>query len=271
MKPLGAASSLSMRQKLLNRIRPYLPIIGGAVLGVLIMLLYLQLNPPGGRFSDADIGRIADEHIQAVTPSPPVEPEIFALLRPSVVLITRGPPGGGEGQSVGSGVVVDTNGSILTAYHVVANTDSVNVTFFDGTMTRGFVTQKQPERDLAIVQVRNLPGGVPAATLSGGVRQGDEVLAIGAPFGFEGSVSSGIVSGVNRSFNVRETGQTLQGLIQFDAAVNPGNSGGPLVDRNGRVVGIVSAIFNPTDQRVFIGLGFAVPIEAASGIFAPLG
>ncbi len=96
-------------------------------------------------------------------------------------------------------------------------------------------------------------------------------MAIGAPFGLDGSVSSGIVSGLGRRFMVEETGQVLDNMIQFDAAVNPGNSGGPLVDMNGRVVGIVTGLINPTGDRVFIGLGFAVPIEAASGIIAPLG
>jgi len=100
---------------------------------------------------------------------------------------------------------------------------------------------------------------------------GDKVLAIGSPFGLQGSVSEGIVSGLGRSFFVEETQQVIQGMIQFDAAVNPGSSGGPLVDMNGRVIGIVSGIINPTNARVFIGLGFAVPIEAAGAIMAPLG
>ncbi|HWO73894.1 MAG TPA: trypsin-like peptidase domain-containing protein, partial [Dehalococcoidia bacterium] len=100
---------------------------------------------------------------------------------------------------------------------------------------------------------------------------GDRVLAIGSPFGLEGSLSAGVVSGLGRNFLVEETGQVLTNMIQFDAAVNPGNSGGPLVDMNGRVVGIVTGIVNPTRDRVFVGLGFAVPIEAASGVLPPLG
>ena len=87
------------------------------------------------------------------------------------------------------------------------------------------------------------------------------MLAIGAPFGLGGSVSGGIVSALGRRFRVEETGQVIEGMIQFDVAVNPGNSGGPLVDRNGHVVGIVSGIINPTNERVFIGIGFAVPIR----------
>jgi S1-C subfamily serine protease len=243
------------------------------MLAVVVMVAYLALNPPGGRYKDSDISRLADERIKAITPTPPVSPEIYAMVRPSVVLITRPSQDTNDpsARGLGSGVVVDANGSILTAYHVVAGSDTVNVRFFDGTSTSGTVVQKQPEKDMAVVRVRRLPTGVDPAVLSGGVRQGDAVMAIGAPFGLDGSASEGIVSGLNRRFIVEETGQTLDNMIQFDAAVNPGNSGGPLIDMNGRVVGIVSGIINPTNDRVFVGLGFAVPIEAASGIFAPLG
>jgi S1-C subfamily serine protease len=183
-----------------------------------------------------------------------------------VVQISRGGLTASQ-RDVGSGVVVDANGSILTAYHVVAGTDMVQVRFFDGSTVTGRVTIQQPERDLAVVTVRALPNGVEPAVLSGGVREGDRVLAIGSPFEFEGSVSAGIVSAVGRNFVVEDTGQVLQNMIQFDAAVNPGNSGGPLVNMEGHVIGIVTGLINPTGSRVFIGLGFAVPIEQAAAAF----
>jgi S1-C subfamily serine protease len=145
------------------------------------------------------------------------------------------------------------------------------VRFFDGSTASASVSAQQPERDLAVIQVRRMPNGAQAATLAGGIRQGDKVMAIGSPFGLEGSVSSGIVSATGRSFVVEETGQVLQNMVQFDAAVNPGSSGGPLVDFNGRVVGIVTGIINPAGDRTFVGLGFATPIESASGIIPPLG
>ena len=160
--------------------------------------------------------------------------------------------------------LIDASGLILTAYHVVTGTDTVRVHFFDGTTTTGQVTQKQPERDLAVVQVQSLPKGVDPATLGGGIEPGEDVLAFGAPLGFYGTVTRGVISGTDRSFKVEETGQQLNGLIQFDAAANPGNSGGPLVTMEGEVVGIVTAILNPSRQRVFIGIGFAVPIENAA-------
>jgi S1-C subfamily serine protease len=259
-----------MLRRFLDRSRPALTALAGALAAIVFVLAYLQLNPPGGRYDDVDIQRLADERIEAITPTPPVEPEIYALVRPAVVLITRPSANANGSRSLGSGVVIDTNGSILTAYHVIDGTDSVNVRFADGSTARATVSQKIPDKDLALLRVSRLPQGVEPAVLAGGVRQGDKVLAIGAPFGFEGTVTSGVVSALNRNFVVEETGQVINNMIQFDAAVNPGSSGGPLVDYNGRVVGIVSGIINPTDQRVFVGLGFAVPIEAAGSVLAPI-
>jgi S1-C subfamily serine protease len=258
-----------MARRILERYRTALTAAGGAAVAIVLMLIYLSINPPEGRYSDADIRRLAQERIDAITPSPPLEPEVYAMVRPSTVTLIR--QSGAEAQPSGAGVVVDLNGSILTAFHVVAGLDTVTVRFHDGSTATGTVSQRQPERDLAVVRVTRLPSGVEPAVLSGGIRQGDTVMAIGAPFGLEASASTGIVSAVGRTFIVPETGQALSNMIQFDAAVNPGNSGGPLVDMNGRVVGIVTGLVNPTRERVFIGLGFAVPIEAASGIFAPLG
>lgn len=254
------------------RLQLPLTLLGGALLGVLIMLIYLEVRPPPGQFSVEDVRRIAQEQIASITPSPPVEPAIYAQVRPSVVLITvAGRTADNTSFSGrGSGVVVDENGAILTSLHVIAGADSVDVRFFDGTTRSARVVARQPERDLALLQVDGLPQGVEPATLGGSVSPGDPVLAIGAPFGLEGSVTKGVVSALGRRFTVAATGQTLENMIQFDAAVNPGNSGGPLVDRQGHVVGIVAGIANPTNQNVFIGLGFAVPIEAAAGLQAPI-
>ena len=94
---------------------------------------------------------------------------------------------------------------------------------------------------------------------------GSEAYIVGNPFGLVGSLSAGVVSGLDRSFKVPDTERTISGLIQVDAAVNPGNSGGPLLDRDGRVVGIVTALINPTKEDVFIGIGLAVPIDVAGG------
>jgi S1-C subfamily serine protease len=256
----------------LRRFQPLLTALGGAAVAIVVMVVYLGANPPEGRYDDADIRALADEQIEALPPELPVEPEIFAMVRPSVVTIFResADPASTE-RGIGSGVLVDEFGNILTAYHVIEGFTQVTVRFFDGTEAIATVDREEPERDLAVLHVGALPETVFPATLAGSVRPGDSVMAIGAPFGIEGTLTRGVVSGLNRSFVVEQTGQVLTGMIQFDAAVNPGNSGGPLVDMSGRVVGIVSGIINPTNDGVFIGLGFAVPIDSASGIFPPLG
>ena len=115
-------------------------------------------------------------------------------------------------------------------------------------------------------RIQFTPDLVPATIGNpGAVRQGSEAYALGSPFGLYGSVSAGVISGLDRSFKMQDTGRTLTGLFQIDAAVNPGNSGGALVDRSGRVIGIVTALINPTDDDVFIGIGLAVPIDVAGG------
>jgi S1-C subfamily serine protease len=259
------------RLSLSSRLRTPLTAATGAVVALVLMLVYLELNPQDGRFNESDIRTLADEQIEAIPPELPVEPEIFNLVRPSVVTIYRDPSSQSEVRGVGSGVIVDEFGNILTAYHVIEGLTEVRVRFHDGQERTASVDREEPERDLAVLHVGDLPESSFPATLAGSVRPGDQVMAIGAPFGLEGTLTLGVVSGLNRSFVVEETGQVLTGMIQFDAAVNPGNSGGPLVDMSGRVVGIVSGIINPTNDGVFIGLGFATPIESASGIFPPLG
>ncbi|MCS4511335.1 S1C family serine protease [Xylophilus ampelinus] len=169
-------------------------------------------------------------------------------------------------RGIGTGVVIVDKGVILTNLHVVAGADHIRVTFADGLETTATVTGMQPEHDLAVLQAHKIPDDLEAATLrsTDGLRPGDEVLAIGFPFGIGPSVSAGIVSGLKREFQSPEGKRQLSNLIQFDAAANPGNSGGPLVTMEGEVVGIVTAILNPTQARTFLGIGFAVPIENAA-------
>jgi S1-C subfamily serine protease len=170
-----------------------------------------------------------------------------------------------EELSVGSGVVIVDNGVILTNLHVVAGAKRVTVTFHDGSESDADLVSVHPENDLAVIKARKIPDDLPAATLGSAdqLKPGDEVVAVGFPFGIGPSVSSGVVSGVNREFRSPEGDRLLTQLIQFDAAANPGSSGGPLVTMQGDVVGIVTAILNPTESRTFIGIGFAVTIAAA--------
>ncbi|MEY2658794.1 MAG: Periplasmic pH-dependent serine endoprotease DegQ precursor [Pseudomonadota bacterium] len=165
---------------------------------------------------------------------------------------------------MGTGVVVKDDGTIMTNLHVVSGSSRLEVTFMDGTTSPAVVVGVRPENDLAIIKPQKIPDDLVPAVLagSGDLQPGDEVVAVGFPFGIGPSVSAGVVSGLGREFPVSKD-QVMRGLIQFDAAANPGNSGGPLVNMAGEVVGIVTAILNPTRARTFIGIGFATTIESA--------
>ena len=167
---------------------------------------------------------------------------------------------------VGTGVVIVDKGIILTNLHVVAGAKKVGVIFADGTESEATVIATQPENDLAVIQAKTIPDDLQAATLRStkDLALGDEVVTVGFPFGIGPSVTSGVVSGLRREYRSPEGKRLLTNLIQFDAAANPGSSGGPLVTMDGAVVGIVTGILNPNNQRVFIGIGFAVPIENAA-------
>jgi len=169
-------------------------------------------------------------------------------------------------EGIGTGVVIVDSGIILTNLHVVAGAERVEVRFHDGFESEATVIGVRPEHDLAVLKAAKIPDDLPAATLrsTADLAPGDDVIAVGYPFGIGPSVSAGVVSGLTREYRSPKGERVLTNLIQFDAAVNPGNSGGPLVTADGEVVGIVTAILNPTDQRVFIGIGFAVPIENAA-------
>jgi S1-C subfamily serine protease len=182
-------------------------------------------------------------------------------------------PGGGASDNedevehgVGTGVVIIDKGVILTNLHVVSGADRIQVVFFDGLQAEASVTGVQPENDLAVLQASKIPDDMIAATMrsTADLVPGDRVLAVGFPFGIGPSASAGIVSGLKRAFRSPDGDHEMTNLIQFDAAANPGNSGGPLVTMDGEVVGIVTAILNPTPARTFLGIGFAVPIENAA-------
>ena len=176
----------------------------------------------------------------------------------------------GEGDEiengVGTGVVIIDKGVILTNLHVVSGADRIKVIFHDGLESNATITGVQSENDLAVLQAAKIPDDMIAATMrsTADLAPGDKVVAVGFPFGIGPSASGGIVSGLGRVFRSPEGKQEMRNLIQFDAAANPGNSGGPLVTMDGEVVGIVTAILNPTPARTFLGIGFAVPIENAA-------
>ena len=168
---------------------------------------------------------------------------------------------------LGSGVVINADGNILTSLHVVENATTIEVVFADGTESPAQVISALPEKDIAVLAAAKLPELLVPATLGNpnALNIGDEAYVVGHPLGLYGSMSAGVISGFNRSFRPQNREARLEGLIQIDAAVNPGNSGGPLLNRYGQVVGIVAGLANPTEQSVFIGIGFAVPIDVAGG------
>ncbi|HTL88274.1 MAG TPA: trypsin-like peptidase domain-containing protein [Leptolyngbya sp.] len=164
-------------------------------------------------------------------------------------------------RGLGSGFVIDKSGKILTNSHVVDNADTVTVTFQDGRVLEGKVLGKDPVTDVAVIQVE--AENLPIVTLgdSDQVRQGQWAIAIGNPLGLQETVTVGVISGTERSSVDIGVPDKRVGFIQTDAAINPGNSGGPLLNQNGDVIGINTAIIQGTQ-----GLGFAIPINTAQNV-----
>ena len=193
--------------------------------------------------------------------------ELFDAVRPSIVRITTGDQGDGPfdfGPSgLGSGVVVDTDGHILTNYHVVSGNDTVTVTFSDGTVGEAEVVGTDPGNDIAMIKVEVDDASVLKPAKLGdseAIEVGVTVAAIGNPFGLDGSFTTGVISGLDRTLPSSADGRPIRGLLQTDTAVNPGNSGGALINMEGEVVGINTAIENPNGAG-FAGVAYAVPIN----------
>jgi S1-C subfamily serine protease len=197
--------------------------------------------------------------------------QVYQALLPSVVRITSTGKAGASANaksmaesSTGTGVIANADGTILTAAHVIEGAVAIKITYADGTTSAAEVAGADVKQDIATLTPARLPETLVPATLGGGLQVGDEVVAIGNPLGLTASTTDGVVSGLDRTMSREENGD-ITGLIQFDAAVNPGSSGGPLINDRGQVAGIVVALANPTDAGTFIGIGFAVPIGAALG------
>ena len=288
--PTTAPHMPAARPSRWTRLRPHLSLhniylLWGFV-GVLALLLAASLTLPqraGGRaLTQNDINAAVLKTLET-TQLPSAAAKAYDTIAPSVVRVVatqkgqdtsknagkdlgNDKPRDPQERSVGTGVVIVDKGVILTNLHVVQGADTIRITFADGLETTASITSMQPENDLAVLQAHKIPDDMIAATMrsTADLRPGDEVMAVGYPFGIGPSASSGIVSGLKRVFRSPEGRQEMSNLIQFDAAANPGNSGGPLVTMDGEVVGIVTAIFNPNQQRTFVGIGFAVPIENAA-------
>jgi S1-C subfamily serine protease len=258
--------------KALKRVEKPLLIAAGALFALGLVVAHSSFQPVPHTFTQADIDSAVLHTLETKT-LPSTAARAYEVIRPSVVRVRQlGEPKEGERdieRSVGTGVVIVDKGIILTNLHVVAGGDRLGVVFADGTESEATVLGVQPENDLAVIQAKTLPDDLVPATLrgTGDLAPGDEVVAVGFPFGIGPTATAGVVSGLRRVHRSRDGSRDMVNLIQFDAAANPGSSGGPLVTADGEVVGIVTAILHPTEQHVFIGIGFAVPIEnAASAI-----
>ena len=255
--------------RLLWYIRRGLPFALGVLATFLAIVVYNRVTPQPKALTERDVQNSVAQAMASATPPPAYSAIVYQIIQPSLVLIqTKG--SGADGKStdeLGSGVIINTNGDILTALHVVDQGTDIQVFFYDGTKSPAQVTTKQPENDIAVLHTDTLPAELVPAVMGNpnAMHVGDDVYAVGNPYGLYSSMSAGVISGFNRDFKPEGSEQELQGLIQFDAAVNPGNSGGPLLNRYGQVVGIVEGILNPTDQSFFVGIGFAVPITTAGG------
>jgi S1-C subfamily serine protease len=222
----------------------------------------------------------ASQQTRALTPH-----DIYVRDAPGVVFVTstivqktESPFnlfGGGEtqrqGQATGSGIVIDSNGTILTNWHVVENAIKVTVSFEKGKTVEAQVVGKDPSNDLAVLRIH--PDGLTLRPLtlgnSSGVQVGDPVLAIGNPFDLERTLTTGVISALQRQITA-PNGFTIDNVLQTDAPINPGNSGGPLLDASGRVIGINSQIETGGSGSGSVGIGFAVPIDTAKSEIAQL-
>ncbi len=249
--------------------------LAGALLAVLLVFGAQGLRPGQRPVTQDDIDAAVRQSLEK-EPLPSQAAKAYEAILPSVVRVIglmhdedtgdHNPEQKAMERSLGSGVVIIDNGTILTNLHVVSGAKKIRVRFANGHESDAVMTGAQPENDLAVLKALSLPDDLEAATMrsTGDLKPGDHVIAVGYPFGIGPSVSYGVVSGLKREFRSPEGQKTLTNLIQFDAAANPGNSGGPLVTMDGQVVGVVTAILNPSEQRTFIGIGFAVPIENAA-------
>jgi S1-C subfamily serine protease len=268
------------RQRSVSAFQSARPFLLGIVATFFGLWLYAIIAPTPRPLSAGDVDQRIVDALASQTVPPPDSQVVYGEVAPALVLIQTNntpaapaAPGASAATTgeLGSGVVVNTRGDIMTSLHVVADAATIRVTFADGTSAEAMVARTVPEQDIAVL--RAIGAAPPAPAILGDPHRlhiGDEAFVIGNPFGLVGSISAGVVSGLDRSFQMPNNGVTLHGLIQVDAAVNPGNSGGPLVAANGLVVGIVTGLVNPSPDDVFAGIGLAVPIDVAvSGVGMP--
>jgi len=255
-------------RRLASGVRRSGPFVAGVAATFLALVAYGLINPTPRPLTTHDVDQVVASVLASQTLPPARSELVYGAIQPSLVFIDVDEPTGAQApRGLGTGVVVNDAGAVLTALHVVDGATAIRLTFTDGSTTTATIAVRQPDQDIAVLHPDSPPQAAVPATLGNpaAMHIGSEAYVVGNPFGLAGSLSTGVVSGLDRSYQSVDGGPVYKGLIQVDAAVNPGNSGGPLLDRNGRVVGIVTALVNPTKQDVFIGIGLAVPIDVAGG------
>jgi S1-C subfamily serine protease len=246
----------------------------GAALAVTLVAVHASFAPAPQHLTQDDIDQAVMRTLET-KPAPSPAMKAYQAVRSSIVRVSASGPAAGEGlvadeqlhRAMGSGVVIIDRGVILTSLHVVAGSSRVRVEFEDGLESDAAIISTQPENDLAVLQAMQVPDDLKAATLRSArhLIEGEHVTAVGFPFGIGPSVSHGVISGLKRQYRSPDGTRLLSNLIQFDAAANPGSSGGPLVNAAGEVIGIITAILGTPEKSAFSGIAFAVPIELAAG------
>ena len=260
-EPAVEAPPLGRRQRLLAWLRARtrrerIELLITALLVVAAISISISALP-----KDVELGTI-----DTAAPTPTLAiPELYQKLAATVVTVHVDLADGKTG--LGSGVIFDEDADILTALHVVNDARRITVTFSDGSTYEAKIFARQPDNDIAGIRALGHPDPMAVATLgnANALNVGDDAIVIGNPFGLSRSLTTGVISGLHRTIQPPGMDKPMTELIQFDASVNPGNSGGPLFNRDGDVVGIVSGLANPNGQASFAGIGFAVTIQAAGG------
>ena len=273
-----SASQFELWQRRLQRLRTHarlyarssLPFASGVLAALAALLIYNAFFPAATSLTLNEVNESVAQTLAEATPAPAYSSLVYQVIQPALVFIQVEAPGVEDEEAANglvTGVVINDSGDILTSLHVVTNATTIALTFADGSESDAMIVATQPENDIAVLRAAQPPALLIPATLGNpnAMRVGDEAYVVGHPFGLYSSMSSGVISGFERTFRPPNSEQRLRGLIQIDAAVNPGNSGGPLLNRYGQVVGIVTGLANPTEDNFFIGIGFAVPINVAGG------